>query len=151
MRSRPTTPISTILPRLRAIRAAWEMISLFLAEAVMSTPSAPISPVSASTNFTGSSPWAGLQVRIPLARASSSLASSKSTPTTRQPLIRSSSAVSRPIRPRPITTTVSPRVGFSRRIPCKPMAPMTVKAAASSETESGILATRLRGTLTTSA
>ena len=48
----------------------------------------------------------------------------------------------RPIKPRPTTTIVSPNVGCNNLIPWRPMAPITVKAASSSVTLSGILATK---------
>ncbi|MDB9985974.1 hypothetical protein OAD84_03335 [Pelagibacterales bacterium] len=59
--------------------------------------------------------------------------------------------MSRPIKPSPVTTTVSPTVGFTSRIPCIAIAPKTVKAAVSSSTSEGIDATRFLGTRTTSA
>ena len=138
-------------PRLRDIRAACEIISSVLADAVMMTASAPMPSVRFSTNFTGSSPCAGLQVMMPFWAAMANFCSSKSTPTTRQPFTRRSSAVNKPINPKPTTTTVSPRVGLSNRTPCKPMEPITVKAAWSSVTLSGIFDTKFLGTQTTSA
>jgi len=57
----------------------------------------------------------------------------------------------RPISPSPDTTTVSPSVGWMRRMPCSAMAPSTVKAALSSSTASGTRAQRFFGTTTASA
>ncbi len=59
-----------------------------------------------------------------------------------QPLFLRISAVIKPIKPSPITTTVSPKVGFKRRTPCKPIEPITVNVASWSVTFSGIRATR---------
>ena len=53
----------------------------------------------------------------------------------------------RPMRPSPVTTMASPNVGWMRRMPCSPMAPTTVKAAASSDTPAGTGAQRFTGTL----
>ena len=50
-----------------------------------------------------------------------------------------------------MTTTASPSVGCTRRMPCSAIAPSTVNAASSSETPSGTRAHRFTGTLTTSA
>ena len=52
---------------------------------------------------------------------------------------------------KPITTIVSPKVGFNNLIPCKPIDPITVNVAASSLTLSGIFATKFFGTQTYSA
>ena len=87
----------------------------------------------------------------PFVRANSTFSSSKSTPITLHPFAFNSCAVISPINPNPITTTVSPSCGFNKRIPCKPIDPITVKAASSSETFSGILATKFLGTQTYSA
>ena len=70
---------------------------------------------------------------------------------TLHPFAFKSSAVIRPIKPNPTTTIVSPKVGFNKRIPCKPIAPITVNAASSSVTLSGIFAARFFGTHTNSA
>jgi hypothetical protein len=87
-----------------------------LADAVMITPSAPTPFVCSSTNFT-TSPFFGLNGRIPHFLARFNLLSSTSTPITLQPFAANNWAVSKPIRPNPVTTIVSPRVGLSNRIP----------------------------------
>ena len=50
-----------------------------------------------------------------------------------------------------MTTIVSPNCGFNKRIPCRPIDPITVKAASSSEISSGTFATKFLGTQTYSA
>ena len=67
----------------------------------------------------------------PLSIASATLLASGSKPITRQPLATSISAVIKPINPNPITTAVSPIAGLAKRIPCNPIAPITVKLASS--------------------
>ena len=147
----PITPTSIIRPRLRLIFAACAIISSVLADAVITTPSAPTFSVRSITVFTVSVPSPGFIAMMPLLRAMLILLGSRSIPITRQPFASKSSAVMSPISPRPTTTMVSPRVGLQRRMPCRPMEPMTVKVACSSVTLSGMCATRFLGTHTYSA
>ena len=76
-----------------------------------------------------SSASAASNVVAPNSRASARRCGSKSVQITRQPLMRSSCAVSNPIRPLPATTIVSPTVGSARRTPCSATAPSVAKPA----------------------
>ena len=138
-------------PRLRLIFAACSMIISVFADAVMITASAPTLSVSSVTYFTTSAPVAGLMPIMPFFFAISILFASRSMPITLHPFATSSSAVISPISPNPTTTMVSPSCGSQSRIPCSPIEPMTVKAASSSLTLSGMCATRFFGTHTNSA
>ena len=91
-------------------------MSFPLAEAVIMTPSAPKLLVHDATNFT-TSPSLGLNEVIPNSLANESLVSSKSTPITLHPFAFSSCAVNKPIKPKPITTKVSPIVGLANLNP----------------------------------
>ena len=117
----------------------------------MSTPSTPRPREKAIAAATGSSPRDKSTVSAPSVRASSNFCGSKSMPITLHPCARNNCTVTRPMSPSPVTTKVSPSVGCVKRIPCKAMAPITVNAAASSLTVSGILAHKFVGTHTTSA
>ncbi len=59
--------------------------------------------------------------------------------------------VSMPSRPRPYSTTVSPKVQWVWRSASSATAPRVTKEASATDTPAGMRATRLRGTATTSA
>ena len=139
-------------PRLRHIWAAWLTGSLLLVEAVIITASTPRPREKVCAAASTSSPVPELTTHsAPNCRARLKRFASKSTPSTRQPCARNICTVRSPISPKPVTTTHSPRVGFASRMPCRPIAASTVKAADSSETESGMRAQRFFGTQTISA
>ena len=127
------------------------MISLLSFEAVIITPSAPTPFVNDSTNLTWLIPSDGLMAVMPFSLAILIFLESKSKPITLHPLACNNSAVIKPIKPSPTTTIVSPKVGFNNLIPCRPIAPITVKVDSSSETLSGIFATKFFGIQTYSA
>ena len=98
----------------------------------------------------GSSPLDKLTTSAPKDFARLHLAWSKSIASTLHPWALRSWTVKRPIKPNPVTTTVSPSVGETNLIPCKATDPKIVNDASSSETLSGIFAHKLKGTLTNS-
>ncbi|MCY1225746.1 hypothetical protein D9M72_379510 [compost metagenome] len=115
------------------------------------TPSTPCPRLRTIPATTGSSPAPGLHMDAPNWRASINFESSKSTANTRHPWARNSCTVSKPINPAPITTNASPKVGWAKRMPCRPILATTTKDADSSSTLSGIRAQRFLETFTTSA
>ena len=94
------------------------------------TASAPVESVSSSTVFITSIDD-DTNASTPFSLANATFLSSKSNPITLHPFANNNSAVIKPINPNPTTTTVSPNVGFTSLIPCKPIAPITVNAASS--------------------
>ncbi len=109
-------PTSIILPRFLLILAAWEIMSFPLADAVIMTRFVPKLLVHDPANFT-TSPFLGLIEVTPNTLANGSLISSKLTQITLHLLTFSSYAVNKPIKPKPITTKVSPIVGLANLNP----------------------------------
>ena len=99
------------------------MGSLDLVLAVITTASAPRPWVKANTADLTSPARGLIPLCAPNERASSILVSSISTQKTRQPEAKQICAAICPTKPRPMITTVSPKVKFACRTPCIAIAP----------------------------
>ena len=109
--------------------------------------SAPRPPVIAASPLASVSRSSGEPARAaPAFSASRHRASTGSMPTTWTPAATSSRTTSWPMRPRPITTEVSPSWTSPRRTPCMAIAATVANAACSGATPSGTAAHRLTGT-----
>ena len=143
-------PTQAMRPFWRQSSAASASGSLLSEAAVTATKSTPWPAVAASFQTSKSSPGRPPH-SAPWSRAAFTRAGSRSMPSTRQPLARSSWTESWPSRPRPITAPISPSVGVATRTPCSAIAPSVAKAALRSSTSSGTRTTRFSGTATHSA
>ena len=119
--------------------------------AVTKKPSTPTPLVLLKHQLVGLLSFDIQKVSTPKMLASSHFDWSGSRPNTLHPFARSNWQVINPIIPKPLTAIVSPKVGFNNLIPCKPTAAITVNAASSRLTSSGIRAHKFSETVTNSA